>query len=65
MLGVILLGVLVVAAALLVLFGVLCLVIRGEDSSAPLASRPPSIGAAFARRVVGLSLTLSGILVFG
>jgi hypothetical protein len=56
MLVVLLLVVLVVAAILLILFGALCLAIRNEDRPGPLASRPPTLGKAFARCVVGLSV---------
>jgi hypothetical protein len=57
MLGALLLVVLVVATILLILFGALCLAIRNEDGPGPLACRPTSFGAAFARCVVGLSVS--------
>lgn len=56
MLGALLLVVLVVATILIILFGALCLAIRNEDRPGPLACRPPTLGAAFARFVVGLSV---------
>jgi hypothetical protein len=56
MLGALLLVVLVVATILIILFGALCLAIRNEDRPGPLARRPPTLGAAFARFVVGLSV---------
>jgi hypothetical protein len=56
MLGALLLVILVVAAILIILFGALCLCIRNEDRPGPLACRPPTLGTAFARCVVGLNV---------
>ena len=56
MLGPLLLLVLVVATILIILFGALCLAIRNEDRPGPLTCRPTTLGTAFARCVVGLSV---------
>jgi hypothetical protein len=47
---------LVVAVVGLVLFAGLCVAIQREDHSPRLPSRPPTAGAAFTRRVSGLSV---------
>src|SRR5215469_2103016 len=56
MLGALLLVVVIVATILIILFGALCLAIRNEDRPGPLACRPPTLGTAFARCVLGLSV---------
>jgi hypothetical protein len=63
MLIVIVLAILLLASALLVLFVALCLAIRREDHSARLASRPTTTGAAFTRRIAGLSVRRSAAQV--
>jgi hypothetical protein len=47
---------LVLAAAGLVLFVVLCLAIRREDRSPRLTAQPPTAGTAVTRRIAGLSI---------
>jgi hypothetical protein len=51
--------VVVLAAALFVMFAALCLAIRKEDRGPRLASRPSSAVVASARRIAGLSVRRS------
>lgn len=56
MLSIVTVVILAVAVVVLVLFLALCVAIRNEDRRARLTTRPPTFGAALARRVMGLNV---------